>query len=215
MRDVKELKEALYDITMAESIDVKAEFEAISKALLNDCIITKGKIKYRIREIEFYLMRKDYQDFVTYPRTCNAGDWFFHNSGVDIAFESKCSEPKANPEVDRFGGVLIRTVERLNDHEVFDGPIRVVNEVVDMFNALNPSFDAPRLMVEEGKFQEEFNTPQPRHNVTLDERYKSRYVAGYKFETSNIIENCRYYSLNEVCKAKKDSSYYDLQVNSR
>ena len=103
MKDLNELEQALKNITIVGGC---VNFREISKTLLCDCVIIKGETEYRIREIEFYLFRPDYQDYVTYPRTCNAGDWFFHNSGVDIAFQSKSSTPKADPKTDCFGGVL-------------------------------------------------------------------------------------------------------------
>ena len=42
-------------------------------------------------DIEFYWFSKNHKDTITYPRNCNAGDWFFHNSGVDLAFDSYVS----------------------------------------------------------------------------------------------------------------------------
>lgn len=101
MKNLDELLNALRDITDIGTVkyeDIKPKFEDIAHTLLCDCVIVKGDIIYRIREIEFYLFRKDYQDFVTYPRTCNTGDWYFHNSGVDLAFipnmatYSKCTK---------------------------------------------------------------------------------------------------------------------------
>ena len=46
-------------------------------------------------------------DEKTYSRDCKCGEWFFHSSGVDIAFETV----RDGDELIRFGGVLIRGLE--------------------------------------------------------------------------------------------------------
>lgn len=39
-------------------------------------------------DIEFYLYTSSHKDIITYPRNSEAGQCFFHSSGVDISFES-------------------------------------------------------------------------------------------------------------------------------
>ena len=46
-------------------------------------------------------------DVNTYSRDCKCGEWFFHSSGVDIAFDTV----RDGDELIRFGGILIRGVE--------------------------------------------------------------------------------------------------------
>lgn len=207
MKNLDELVKALTEITESNA-DVKSYFEKISKALLCDCIIVKGKKEYRIREIEFYLLRPDYRDAVTYPRSCNAGDWFFHNSGVDLSFKSMCSISKADTTLDRFGGVLIRTVERISaDGEgktLFDGPIKVVNELFDQFSAISPSIDTPHLFVSENRFSDENRNPVGRYHIPTS-------------KDEIIVNECSYYSIDGLMlksKATKGSSYYNLIVNN-
>ncbi|MCQ2071566.1 MAG: hypothetical protein MJY96_00370 [Bacteroidaceae bacterium] len=218
MKDLNELEQALKNITIVGGC---VNFREIGRALLCDCVIVKGRTEYRIREIEFYLFRPDYQDYVTYPRTCNAGDWFFHNSGVDIAFQSKSSTPKADPKTDCFGGVLIRTVECIkgkNEKRLFDGPIKVVNELFDQFSAIEPSRDAPRLEFRMNCFPDEDRKPELRYNIPalskFDNRFIKRFVGNYEPDISKVQEECRYYSVDGAVGIKKRSSYYDL-INAK
>lgn len=217
MKDLNELKQALKNITIVGGC---VNFREISKTLLCDCVIIKGETEYRIREIEFYLFRPDYQDYVTYPRTCNAGDWFFHNSGVDIAFQSKSSTPKADPKTDCFGGVLIRTVECIkgkNEKRLFDGPIKVVNELFDQFSAIEPSRDAPRLEFRMNCFPDEDRKQESRYNIPalseLDQRFIKRFVGNYEPDISKVQEECRYYSVAGACRAASGSSYHKLLIS--
>lgn len=217
MKDLNELEQALKNITIVGGC---VNFREIGKALLCDCVIVKGRTEYRIREIEFYLFRPDYQDYVAYPRTCNAGDWFFHNSGVDIAFQSKSSTPKADPKTDCFGGVLIRTVECIkgkNEKRLFDGPIKVVNELFDQFSAIEPSRDAPRLEFRMNCFPDEDRIPESRYNIPalseLDQRFIKRFVGNYEPDISKVQEECRYYSVDGACRAASGSSYRKLLIS--
>lgn len=221
MKDLNELKQALKNIT---TVGGCLNYREISKTLLCDCVIIKGETEYRIREIEFYLFRPDYQDYVTYPRTCNAGDWFFHNSGVDIAFQSKSSTPKADPKTDCFGGVLIRTVECIkgkNEKRLFDGPIKVVNELFDQFSAIEPSRDAPRLEFRMNCFPDEDCKPVLRYNIPalseLDQRFIKRFVdynPNLPDISKKVQKECRYYSVDGAVGIQKRSSYYDL-INAK
>ena len=216
MKDLNELEQALKNITIVGGC---VNFREIGRALLCDCVIVKGRTEYRIREIEFYLFRPDYQDYVTYPRTCNAGDWFFHNSGVDIAFQSKSSNPKADPKTDCFGGVLIRTVECIkgkNEKRLFDGPIKVVNELFDQFSAIAPDRDAPRLEFRRNCFRDEDRTAEFRYNIPalsrFDNRFIKRFVGNYEPDISKVQEKCHYYSADGAYGATRGSSYHKLLI---
>lgn len=128
-------------------------FANIAQVLMGKYLIKKGNKKYRIVEIEFYAYSNDHKDYITYPREVDAGHWFFHQSGVDLTFESRDiaiihKDRKTivtfgtNPQ---FGGILIRGLYKLKSdkddgHYVF-GPQNCVNELWDKFNALIPSAD--------------------------------------------------------------------------
>lgn len=74
-----------------------------------------NKVVYKFKEIEFYLYDKYNHDIDdrTYDRNTKRGEWFFHNSGVDIAFDSE----KEGNEFVKFGGILIRGIEVLVNHD--------------------------------------------------------------------------------------------------
>ena len=92
--------------------DFQNKCEEIAKNLFNDyCIKCNGKEskkEFYFAEIEFYYWQKDKWDEkwnqVTYARNgYEAGDLFFHLSGIDICFKSSYSDAK-------FGGILIRSI---------------------------------------------------------------------------------------------------------
>ena len=96
--------------------DIRREdFQAVAKELMNHYCVLKHDSRYdsdlifRFAEIEFYLYDASEQnvDVKTYSRDCLCGEWFFHSSGVDIAFETV----RDGDELIRFGGILIRGVE--------------------------------------------------------------------------------------------------------
>lgn len=117
-------------------------FAPIANILMGEYVIQKGNCRYAIVEIEFYAFSKDHKDFITYPRTIKCGRWYFHQSGVDLTFESICDKNEL-----RFGGVLIRGLYKLNQSGgkgtyVF-GPKKCVNELWDDFDAFDSSDEYP------------------------------------------------------------------------
>ena len=108
--------------------DIEDRFEQIALMVFESFAIQKGEKKCLFKEIEFYFYGANYDDLrinkkstVTYPRNANAGCWYIHDYGVDLTFESN--------EKQKFGGgILIRTVED-NYGNVFDGPVKCVNEM--------------------------------------------------------------------------------------
>lgn len=93
----------------------------IAVNLINNYCIRIGKDKsFYLAEIEFYYWQKDkWNDdwnTVTYPRdNKKAGDLFYHNSGIDICFNSSFDEKK-------YGGILIRAIKDQDD-VVTTGPL--------------------------------------------------------------------------------------------
>lgn len=117
---------------------IQKYFDDLAKILFNHMKICAGDDTYTFLEIEFYYHNKtEFDDIIyncTYPRTRNAGQFFWHNSGVDVCFESKEDEGY-------FGGILIRSLMK-NGKEVIAGPMRCANELK---NSCNETISAPYL----------------------------------------------------------------------
>lgn len=134
--------------------DGVGKFEELAKALMNNFQIKKGNNRYWMTDIEFYIYTDSHRDIITYPRNCEAGKWFFHASGVDISFKSEVDSNARNlvrkPELSSqsvFGGILIRKIVMDGNPSIeADGPIKVIDELFDQFNALNPPADFPLIV---------------------------------------------------------------------
>lgn len=153
------LKEKL---TLDQNRDIEIQFREIAQALFQNYHVEKKvkinekeeNIRYDFLEIEFYYFSKDHQDFTTYPRETEAGNWFFHASGVDIAFKSEktdCAIPKSKTRNRKmitsgsFGGILIRSLLKTMGGEkpqMIAGPYKCVDELFDTFDAfgIDPSY---------------------------------------------------------------------------
>lgn len=124
---------------------VQDYFNDLAKLLMDGYVIVKGDIEYEIVEIEFYLFSKDHPDIITYPRKMSAGKWFFHQSGVDLTFES---------DEKHYGGILIRGIKRMTPrfggHEcslLILGPQKCVDELWDNFDAFEVKADEYPIIV--------------------------------------------------------------------
>lgn len=127
-------------------------FPDIAKNLMRNYIIKKGKKRFAIVEIEFYLFSKEHADYITYPRKMDEGRWFFHQSGVDLTFQTQ-GEPELLTVKDKngknvsklsykncsFGGILLRGLYDIQNDEYIFGPQKCVNVLWDNFYAFHIS----------------------------------------------------------------------------
>lgn len=102
------------------------EIEKFMRNLLENYVLEVAGVKFAFAEIEIYTSA----DKRTYERTLNAGDIFFHRYGFDICFKSS---------KEAYGGVLVRSLLRLSDHEIINGPRRCANAILNI-SAPNLSF---------------------------------------------------------------------------
>ncbi|MCR5453474.1 MAG: hypothetical protein K6F33_00605 [Bacteroidales bacterium] len=105
----------------------------IAKNLFCNYGIKCGEKIFRFAEIEFYYYEKGKweEDWnkVTYPRNnYEAGELFFHLSGMDICFDSSFVKR-------RFGGILVRSIVGVN-RELIAGPL---NSMLRVLNASKKS----------------------------------------------------------------------------
>lgn len=144
---IEQLREALRNAGKATE-NHEALFVELANALFNNYAIKHGDTIYRFVEIEFYhnkAMEPKESKKRTYPRTANAGEWFFHASGVDLCFES-------NSEL--YGGILIRSLKA--GDEFILGPQRVCDTLFNNFDALSPL--NPIAHIVEAKSDESFES---------------------------------------------------------
>ena len=132
--------------TLTES-EMCEKFDMIAEIMLNEYLIVGESDKFQMLEIEFYYHCDKLQDrrldnpkrTITYQRNCNAGDWLFHDSGVDLSFDSK--------EGTFGGGILIRKIRSLKEDEIIEGSQKcywkIFPEKTDAFapTSFNPHFE--------------------------------------------------------------------------
>ena len=121
------LFELLKEIQEKKSEDELLQFfTKVADLLFKQVAIQAGKTTFTFAEIEFYYYKKDVFEGpmhnCTYPRTKDAGQFFWHYSGMDICFESREKERY-------FGGILIRSIKKGN--EIITGPMRCSDEIMN------------------------------------------------------------------------------------
>ena len=158
METIKELKDALSapERRVKKPEEVFNEFMGFATSLMKNFQIEKGDNRYWMTDIEFYIYTDSHRDIITYPRNCEAGRWFFHASGVDISFKSKV-ELKEHPKKRQmmpyltkdavFGGILIRKIVMDGNPSIeAPGPIKVIDELFDQFDAFDKPGDFPKIV---------------------------------------------------------------------
>lgn len=130
------------------SHDIDDLFDSLAKVLLNKCVIKVGAKTYRMLEIEFYLYSLKHQDLITYPRIDKGGNWFFHQSGVDICFKSSLKPPVDGKffldESSKFGGILVRSIVEVDkdlnymiNTKPVHGPMKCLDALFKTFGAFD------------------------------------------------------------------------------
>lgn len=181
--------------------DIKSEFDKIAKILLLHTEIAIGDdIRYTLEEIEFYYYKKGVfeknYNTCTYPRDCNALDFFWHYSGVDICFQSY---------ENAFGGILIRSLRKKKnniDEGLIGGPMRCSTELIN--NCVNTNHKI-KIIVNKEQIKENV-TPWKttiRQGIKSDYKIKDR----AKKTINPLVEYCYYNSQGNDWKRDRINEY--------
>lgn len=177
-------------------------FTLLAKEIMNKIYIDNGAYKYRPIEIEFYIYdKKNHPDIHVYPREAEAGDLFFHLSGVDICFESSFKEKEGTI---CFGGILIRALEREKEGEktkLFGGPLTCVNEL------LNTATKDIKVMLSKPSEDQSANCFGKRKGINKSEKKEDYYwEAKYRFYRDGIM--------NPIIMEDETFDFGDSQANA-
>ncbi len=206
--------------------EIVSRFKRIADVLLKDFKIQKGERKYLITDIEFYWYTDAHRDFITYPRNCPAGMWYFHPSGVDISFKSEISLPEKGtdkrpiltPDA-RFGGILIRSIkpdgwEHVGKKDALvNHPLNVADELFDYIGAFENSALQARLIPE--YHEADIAEPEERYVPLRKDTEESKVQRIIKY---NYLEKCISQSLEkELTESFKSYLHrkYRYKVRSR
>lgn len=206
------LQDLLSSLNANSNDNIVETFEKIAQELINKYHIKKGEEEYYFMHIEFYFCNKNHLDIITYPRKLDAGKWFFHQSGVDLTFNSSYEghEKAINTESDfYFGGILIRDIIKRSDMEkIFGGPYKCEWELFDFLDAFSPTSQVPYL---------------EKNNQSLDiniEEYKIKRVFSYdEQKVKNKYNELYNYYCPKIDLSEKmfqnflDNSNYGIKVN--
>lgn len=184
-------------------------YDAIAKKLFNEYHIKKGDATYDFLEIEFYYFDKGHKDYITYPRTIGKGNWFFHNSGMDLSFESSCVEgfKKTNePENNFFGGILIRGLVKDGNNAII-GPLNSCWGLFDIFSAFEPNPNELPI-IERKSVENQFEIFKSQRWIPYDDKKIQKDYGGnidsYKDHLSKLY---RYYVKRQVLIKDKSKLY--------
>ncbi len=131
--DFELLKNPFDGLSDYESI--KSKCAEIAHELFSNYRIKCGNKTFRFAEIEFYYYDKnaylkDKEQLkwqkVTYPRDgFDAGQLFYHLSGIDICFDSHYNKYEG-----KFGGILIRAIKD-KEGKIIAGPLNCKDEILN------------------------------------------------------------------------------------
>ena len=181
-------------------------FKEIAKVLFEryDILIydSKGEAHYySFAEVEFYYHKKGVLnrdvDNCVYPRTCEAGKFLWHDTGVDFCFKSEC-----DIENYYFGGILIRSLIEKESNQIIGGPGRCANELAFLCKAGESPHLYPKVKKEKVDL---YQTIRQGIGCDVDKDGKTAKV---KFCYFIKMKNRNWNRTKEVIKMKSDFSGY-------
>ena len=208
---IVELKNKMCIPANASREMLEKSFAAIANTLLLHTKIVIGEsIFYTIEEIEFYYYRDGCfngpEYYCTYPRECDACDFFFHYSGVDICFVSTQKS---------FGGVLIRSLKRISKggEELIGGPMRCST---DLMNTCIRTGNKLELLVSKHKIKEGPIKKTIRQGINADhaviEDGEIKQLVQYCYDVLQKNNQHWMRTRKNVCEYVKDSSSESIKT---
>lgn len=197
MKDICDLQQLLLTVELIDQ-DAMPEtvFGNIADGLFRRWLIRKGDVTFRFLEIEFYYLSPHHPDYKTdpksgakrpfvYSRNSEAGDFFLHNSGVDICFRSSMTKDGAKLTMQKGGGILLRSLLRTAPDErdtAVMGPIACREA---LFNYSN-SRSSPVIEETEEPFDDVAlkSALRMRGNTTIDLDRKYCFYDASKYDTA-------------------------------
>ena len=201
----------LLDLRDLNINQIEQRFEEIAKLLFRKCQIRKGKDIYDFLEIEFYYYIENHEDIITYPRNMKRGKWFFHDSGIDISFESKCDNINLSPKIrkpikDYFGGILIRSLLK-NGNEPITGPQKCTWSLFDYLDAFGNVDNNLPIIVECDIEKDSVVNKTNRYIPINEEKAKLRFENNHSVFTEHNEKLYRYYVKDAQWDEIKKSNY--------
>ena len=144
-----ELEKAFSIKALSDVKDYDEYFRMLAESLFCNFQIRNGNDVFRFVEMEFYLRATESKDRkIAYDRVTAAGEWFLHDNGVDLSFESND---------DFYGGILIRAMKQCKSYhdagEFINGPRKCSWYILDGLNAFGKNERCGR--VEEAEVRED------------------------------------------------------------
>jgi 3-methyladenine DNA glycosylase Mpg len=133
MSKVSEALGALMPDPSAADRDYLPAFRAIADLLLNRVTLVVAGTPHRLTEVEFYYHGGSHRDDFTHrdPMQSQSGTWYFHRAGGEYKHGTFKGLDITIGRSGAHGGILIRSVERLDpEQKLFDGPSVVVDHLL-------------------------------------------------------------------------------------
>ncbi|EGC40210.1 hypothetical protein DICPUDRAFT_96310 [Dictyostelium purpureum] len=147
-------KEEIFKILSHDNIknlkanEVKEWLSEIAYQLLNNVVIFINGKEHMLVEIEFYFNGYNHVDEFTHGDSMQRerGTWYFHRTngagykggsfkGMDITFGCGSGDGASKDDNGAYGGILIRSVQKLSDQSIIDGPSLCVDNILKLTNS--------------------------------------------------------------------------------
>lgn len=197
--NIKDLLDKIWETVIDTDIDT--DIKELVKELMNEYCIYNGQYHYRPIEIEFYIYDKDnHADTHVYYRNKKAGELFFHYSGMDICFESSSPQPNNGNKDVRFGGILIRALERVgSDNQLFGGPLVCMCEII---NTATEKCKVEKSPISESEKKDIVPFGQ-RVGIKAKNEEDTFYYKEYRFVRKDILNELKCFSSRDSFDFKK------------
>ena len=186
MSEIKDLN-AFFNTKIKENDNnIENGFKHLAQYLINETILEANNNIYQICEIEFYYYNEsvEHKDVYTHQNDdfqTKSNRFYFHNSGVDIAFGSD----------NAYGGILIRSIKKLEDNKLISGPRLVVQELLNSSDNLCTQMELKEKPKEKTTDYELLRAFRVGLNITGEDGQEDYIFKRYRYilNDSSVLDN--------------------------
>lgn len=116
-------------LLLNNNIPINQQFDNLANEVFNQWILKVNQTTFKIIELEMYYYSKtlNHLDGFTHPHNRFEKEFRFHHAGVDITFNSNPND---------YGGMLIRSIQNLNNQQITNGPRRTLATIFETFGKI-------------------------------------------------------------------------------
>lgn len=153
-----------------------SDFDTKANSIINHTWLVINQQFYQIVELEFYLYSDQHPDLYchSHPDQLTTNKWYFHRAGKSSNSKYKGGTYKGLDitfgNSNQYGGILIRSIQSVDNQEVIEGPCKVVNRILELCQTNSIQELVKTISLDINQIDNLFLTCRLNHSILVENR---------------------------------------------